>query len=423
VSPLGGDVEPALLSLCCYQLNRKRKPPAKIDAELLRTVGQSILADFYQEAVKDMPPRVSRFIEENLILGDRYRNPYPREVALASGDLTEDELNHLTKNRLLRNDPQGDELRIELIHDRLVGVVRESRDARRASEAQEAERAATEKQQRDALEKIERERAAAEQRVQLERERERATHTEHERARVARWRNGLMVAAAAMALMIGGLVVQSNRARKANTRLAAAAETLNDTAKALNANLDAAKEDFEDAKKDLETTKVELAQARLELAKADQARDTNAQAAAARLRAAEAQLQAQDEKARATEASRQALGRQPTLTVSGWRLASGGCDKGAVSVKGEAEFTVVPRGNQVEVHEAFSGSGNGFTVKIDSKVALPAKHPGCYDLTTTGEWNGPGRSFKTQGVDRVCVNAEGAPVSATIMRIRTDCGS
>ena len=44
-----------------------------------------------------------------------------------------------------------------------------------------------------------------------------------------------------------------------------------------------------------------------------------------------------------------------------------------------------------------------------------------YDLPTTGEWNGPGRSFRTQGVDRVCVNAEGAPISATIMKIRTDC--
>jgi hypothetical protein len=416
-----GDVEPALLSLCCYQLNRKRKRPAKIDAELLRSVGQSILADFYQEAVKDMPPRVPRFIEENLILGDRYRNPYPREVALASGGLTEDELNHLTKNRLLRIDPQGDELRIELIHDRLVGVVRESRDARRAREAQEIERAAAEKQQREALEKIERDRDAAEQRVQLERERERATQTEHERARVARWRNGLMVAAAAMAVMIAGLVVQWNRASSANAGLAAAAETLNDTAKALNANLEAAKEDFEDAKKELDATKIELAQARLELAKAEQARDTNTQAATARLRAAEAQLQVQAETVRATEASRQALGRQPTLTLPGWRLASGGCDKGAVSVKGQAEFTVVPQGNQVEVREAFSGRGSDFTVTIDARATLPTRSPGCYDLPTTGEWKGPGRSFRTQGVDRVCVNAEGAPISATIMKIRTDC--
>jgi hypothetical protein len=419
VSPLGGDVEPALLSLCCYQLNsnRKRKGQAKIDAELLRTVGQSILADFYQEAVKAMPARVPRFIEENLILGDRYRNPYPREVAISSGGLTEDELNHLTKNRLLRIDPQGDELRIELIHDRLVGVVRESRDARRANEAQDAERAAAEKQQRDALEKVERERDAAEQRVQLEHERERATHTEHERARVARWRNGLLVAVAAMVLMIADLVVESNRASRANA-------DLGDTVKSLNETVAAAKEDTEDARKELEEAKTRLAKLELDLAKADAAKNAGTSAAASRVRDAEAQVQQQAAKAQAYEASRLAVGRQSTYTVQGWRLASNGCGKGAVSVSGQAVFTVEAEGGKAEVREVFNGRGDGgITVTIDAKAVLQAKSPGCYELPTEGAWAGPDRRFTTQGVDRVCVNAEGAPVSATISRIRTECGN
>jgi outer membrane murein-binding lipoprotein Lpp len=430
VSPLGGEVEPALLSLCCYQLNRKRKPNGKIDAELLRAFGASILADFYREAIKDMPPRVPRFIEENLILGDRYRNPYPREVALSRPDgLTADELHQLTKNRLLRLDPQGDELRIELIHDRLVGVVREARDARHAREAQEAERAVAEKQQREALEKVERERLAAEQRVQLERERERAERegeraaaTERERARVTRWRNGLLVAALAMVAMIAGLVVQSDRARRANAELANNFETLNDTVKSLNENLEAAKEDGEEARRELAQAKTRLAQLELDLAKADAAKNAGAAAATARVRDAEAQVQQQAARAQAYQASRQSLGRQPTYTVQDWRLASNGCGKGTVSISGQASFIVIPGSGTVEVREVFNGRGDGFTVTIDSKATLPAKNPGCYELPTVGNWSASGRSFKTQGVDRVCVNAEGKPVGATISRIRTDCG-
>ena len=82
------EVEPVLLSLCCYQLNLRRQPGAKIDAALLDTVGKGILKGFYDEALKGEDRRVSRFIEDNLIQGDRYRSSYPRDGALASGDLT-----------------------------------------------------------------------------------------------------------------------------------------------------------------------------------------------------------------------------------------------------------------------------------------------------------------------------------------------
>ncbi|MEO5696048.1 MAG: hypothetical protein ABIQ60_02810, partial [Burkholderiaceae bacterium] len=68
------EVEPVLLSLCCYQLNRRRRRPAKIDTTLLHTVGEGILKGFYDEALAGMEPRVSAFIEDNLIQGDRYRN-------------------------------------------------------------------------------------------------------------------------------------------------------------------------------------------------------------------------------------------------------------------------------------------------------------------------------------------------------------
>jgi hypothetical protein len=141
-------VEPVLLSLCCTQLNRRRPPGGRIDAALIASAGQDILESFYREALAGMPERVPQFIETYLIQGDRYRGSYPRDDAIARGALTVQELASLTDHhRLLRIDQQADTARIELIHDRLVGIVRQARDERLAREREqrlreEAERGA-----------------------------------------------------------------------------------------------------------------------------------------------------------------------------------------------------------------------------------------------------------------------------------------
>lgn len=124
-------IEPVLLSLCCYQLNQRRAPGKKIDIELLHQAGQDILQDFYHEALTGMPEAVSEFIETHLIQGNRYRSSYPVEQALQDKFLTEEQLSRLTnQHRLLRIDQQLGINRIELIHDRLVGVVSQVRDER-----------------------------------------------------------------------------------------------------------------------------------------------------------------------------------------------------------------------------------------------------------------------------------------------------
>jgi hypothetical protein len=141
-----------------------------------------------------MEPRVAVFIEENLILGERYRNSYPLEAALSErkvdGKLTPAELDTLTQRRLLRVDPQGGEPRLELIHDRLVGVVRDARDARRALENQQQER------------------EQAEQRARADSER--LAQAEVARVRVARWRNGLAVTVAMLVLLGAWLIYLEN---------------------------------------------------------------------------------------------------------------------------------------------------------------------------------------------------------------------
>src|SRR5262249_2965084 len=46
-------IEPVLLSLCCYQLNRLRKPGGKIDKVLVESAGADILNNYYKAALAD----------------------------------------------------------------------------------------------------------------------------------------------------------------------------------------------------------------------------------------------------------------------------------------------------------------------------------------------------------------------------------
>ncbi|MCU0967854.1 MAG: WD40 repeat domain-containing protein [Rubrivivax sp.] len=213
------EVEPVLLSLCCFQLNNRRAPGRRIDAALLASAGQDILLDFYREALAGTEPRVAHFIQDHLILGGRYRASYPRDEALASGALTKAELELLTQRRLLRVDPQGDVPRIELIHDRIVGLVNEGRqarlaEARLAAERAEAERAEAERRSREEARAAEQRAAEAIRREQEAREREREA---------ARSRNRWRWAMGALAVMTFGVVFfaleASDRRREAVSNL------------------------------------------------------------------------------------------------------------------------------------------------------------------------------------------------------------
>jgi hypothetical protein len=134
-------VEPALLSLCCSELNRKRGADAKIGKDLVDVAGESVLEKFYREAFEHQDvmglPDAALFVEEHLIQGD-YRGDYPKQEALDSGELTERQLAALTNEHLLRI-VTTDTARIELMNDRLVPIVAKARDRRRAKVA-EAER-------------------------------------------------------------------------------------------------------------------------------------------------------------------------------------------------------------------------------------------------------------------------------------------
>jgi WD40 repeat protein len=151
------EIDPALLSVVCSELNHKRqqaRPPLEqITPALLEGADREILSGFYERGMAGLDPRVRAFVEDELITDRGYRDSRVLEDAQALPGVTSDALDALIRGRLLRVDERQSMRRLELTHDVLARVVKESRDHRRAREAEEAakvrEQAALEQQRRN----------------------------------------------------------------------------------------------------------------------------------------------------------------------------------------------------------------------------------------------------------------------------------
>jgi hypothetical protein len=216
------DVEPALLSLFCRELNqeRKRRGQAHFDEQLVEGARRDILSNYYLSCVRDLPPDVARFIESELITEKGFRNSYAREDAVPS-HLTEDELSQLIHSRLLRLEERYGAQRIELTHDVLTGVVREQRDRRRTEE-EKAALAARMEQERHALSE-----AAAQREGELDRERrverERRLESEARAGRRFRWLSVVLAIVSLAAVVLAVLAVKNALSANENSHSAAAA--------------------------------------------------------------------------------------------------------------------------------------------------------------------------------------------------------
>jgi tetratricopeptide (TPR) repeat protein len=155
-SELGNaEIEPSLLSLVCRELNtvRQSQGRAEISADLLAGSRDTILSEFYERALGDLPPGVRRVIEDELLTESGYRESLAEErviKALAAAGATPDALATLVNRRLLRIEERLDMRRVELTHDVLCSVVLASRNLRHEREARdEAQRRLAEQQQRE----------------------------------------------------------------------------------------------------------------------------------------------------------------------------------------------------------------------------------------------------------------------------------
>ena len=128
------EIDPALLSVICRELNLRRQAAgaAEIKADLLAGAEREILADFYERTLEGLDPAVRTFVEDELITAAGYRDNFAFDDALARPGVTGPALLHLVSGRLLRVDERSGVKRLELTHDVLTRVVKESRDLRRA---------------------------------------------------------------------------------------------------------------------------------------------------------------------------------------------------------------------------------------------------------------------------------------------------
>ena len=160
------EVEPALLSLICRELNNARIAQGRdeISADVLAGSRDTILSEFYERALADQPPGVRQVIEDQLLTESGYRESLAQErvlKAFAVAGAAPGALATLVDRRLLRIEERLDVRRVELTHDVLCGVVKASRDLRLEREARDD----------------------AERKLAAQRERERATRHALVRAR------------------------------------------------------------------------------------------------------------------------------------------------------------------------------------------------------------------------------------------------
>jgi hypothetical protein len=137
------EVEPALLSLICRELNDARlaQGRSEISPDLLAGSQASILSNFYERSLADQPAAVRRVIEDALLTESGFRENVAEESLLRrleAAGAPPGALPTLVNRRLLRIEERLDVRRVELIHDVLCGVVKASRDQRHEREAREA---------------------------------------------------------------------------------------------------------------------------------------------------------------------------------------------------------------------------------------------------------------------------------------------
>lgn len=119
-------IEPTLLSVILRELNchRINAGEDKISSALVAAKRpEHILLEFYESAVKGLPTKVHRFIEEQLITASGSRNRVAEEDAIARFEISHDDISTLINRRIIQRDKMAQVTWLELSHDTLTPVV------------------------------------------------------------------------------------------------------------------------------------------------------------------------------------------------------------------------------------------------------------------------------------------------------------
>jgi hypothetical protein len=129
----GRQVVPALVSLVCAELNKRRQLRGEqtISAKLLTEAKDEILRDFYEREVKALPPSARSYLEDNLLTAQGFRARVAYDDALSVPGLSREVIEKLVRVSLLHKEESGAMTWVELSHDLLAGVVQTSRKERK----------------------------------------------------------------------------------------------------------------------------------------------------------------------------------------------------------------------------------------------------------------------------------------------------
>ncbi len=134
------EIEPAYLSVMCHELFRRMVELGqdKITGELVANERGEILEAMYERSIEGLSEPVRMFVEDRLLTTSGFRGTVPLKEALAEGVSLQD-LEILVDRRLLRFEDRLGTRHVELSHDLLTGVVKNSRALRAARAAREEE--------------------------------------------------------------------------------------------------------------------------------------------------------------------------------------------------------------------------------------------------------------------------------------------
>jgi sugar lactone lactonase YvrE len=144
-------IEPFLLSLFCYRINEKRlEANAKeITHALIKNIKtEDIIKTYYEESINRFPPNVKIAIEDLLLTPDGYRKLQDINALKTGYGVTDRDIERLVDRRIIRKETRQDIDYVELIHDVLAPLLKQSRDNRLEEERKKKEAAVRRKRNR-----------------------------------------------------------------------------------------------------------------------------------------------------------------------------------------------------------------------------------------------------------------------------------
>lgn len=134
------EVEPALLSILCAELARRRPRGSPVTRELVTGSRADIISSFYLRALAGAPDAVRAYIEDELVTAGGFRTSAIVAEAQAVPGFSDEVLSALVARRLLRVIERQNNKWLELTHDILTEVAVRGRTQRQERQREEMAR-------------------------------------------------------------------------------------------------------------------------------------------------------------------------------------------------------------------------------------------------------------------------------------------